>query len=82
MHNFAMRPNHCRWSLKRLTLAGHRIPVAIDRALKPAATISVNLPALAPGQYRVEWSAMSAQDGHIMKGALTFTILAAIPAVH
>jgi methionine-rich copper-binding protein CopC len=69
-------------AMLKLTLAGRKIPVAIDRTAKPAATISVRLPALTRGQYRVEWSALSPDDGHVMRGALTFTILAAVPAVH
>jgi methionine-rich copper-binding protein CopC len=43
----------------------------VDKGAKPAQTITVELPPLAPGSYTVEWSAL-AGDGHPSKGSLTF----------
>jgi methionine-rich copper-binding protein CopC len=54
---------------------GKPIPVNIDRAAVAAATVTVPLPALAPGDYEVRWNALSPSDGHVTKGSLVFTIL-------
>ena len=62
-----------------ISSAGHVVPVTIDRTAKAAATVAVPLPALEPGRYEVRWSAVSPDDGHVSKGALTFTVL---PAKH
>ena len=40
-------------------------------------SFSLALPALKPGLYRVEWTALAADDGHVTKGAFSFTIAAA-----
>jgi len=40
---------------------------------KPSAEISVALPALTPGAYVVSWRAIS-DDGHVMPGAIHFTL--------
>ena len=54
--------------------------------LKPLPTtaaqqISVPLPPLAPGAYSVSWRVLS-DDGHVMAGALHFTLAAGHPARH
>jgi len=59
----------------KLTAAGISVPVAIDRGAKPSSTVVVALPALKPGTYRVEWSAIANDDGHITKGSFSFTLL-------
>ena len=38
-----------------------------------AATFSVPLPEIAPGAYSLEWRGLSV-DGHVMKGAVTFSV--------
>lgn len=43
------------------------------RSIKPAKTRSIALPPLAPGAYRVEWRALSA-DGHPVNGKFSFTV--------
>ncbi len=62
--------------LAKLTLKGSskEIPVTLDHNAKSATTVTVTLPALAPDTYEVQWTAMAADDGHITKGTLSFTI--------
>ncbi len=50
------------------------VPVALDRGAAAAPAVSVALPPLGSGTYRVEWSAITADDGHVVKGAFSFTI--------
>jgi methionine-rich copper-binding protein CopC len=71
-----------RLAVLTLTADGKIIPVAVDRSLPPAAQISVPLPALTAGKYQVQWSALSAADGHVTKGMFSFVIAgsAAAPA--
>jgi methionine-rich copper-binding protein CopC len=54
---------------------GKPVPVIIDRVAAAATTVTVPLPALAPGDYEVRWTALSPSDGHAAKGSLVFTIL-------
>jgi methionine-rich copper-binding protein CopC len=61
----------------KLKTATSEIPVAVDHGAKAATTVVVTLPALAPGTYEVQWTAMAADDGHITKGSLSFPVLAA-----
>jgi methionine-rich copper-binding protein CopC len=65
-----------RARLARLVLKGSAttIPLALDPDAKAATTITVTLPALAPDTYEIQWTAMAADDGHITKGTLTFTV--------
>jgi copper resistance protein C len=65
--------------LARLVLvtAEHEIAIKVDLGAKPARSITVALPALTPGKYAVNWSALSPADGHVMKGSLAFTLTAA-----
>lgn len=59
----------------KLTSSGTSVPVSVDRGAKAAASVVVSLPALKPGKYQVEWSAIASDDGHITKGSFSFTIL-------
>jgi copper resistance protein C len=59
----------------KLTSSGTPVPVTVDRAAKASSAVVVALPALKPGTYLVEWSAIAADDGHITKGSFSFTIL-------
>lgn len=51
------------------------VPIEIDRSAKATSKITIALPPLAAGKYTVTWSALSPGDGHIMKGAFSFTIM-------
>lgn len=62
-----------------VTSGAKTVPVALDREAKPARTVVVRLPALESGQCEVRWSAMSPADGHVTKGALSFTIVSHPP---
>jgi len=52
------------------------VPIAVNRAAKAAAEMKVPLPLLTPGRYTVKWSA-TANDGHAVKGTLSFSVRAA-----
>ena len=61
-------------SLVRLTtIAGEVIPVPLDPKAESAAGVSVPLPPLSAGHYRIEWRAVG-DDGHIMSGGLSFSV--------
>jgi len=53
------------------------VPLTIDRHAKAATGVTVPLPALDPGTYEVQWTAMAADDGHITKGRFSFSIAVA-----
>ena len=57
-----------------LTRDGHDVPLVIDRQAAPSAAVSVALPPLAAGGYTVAWSALTLDDGHIVKGRYTFVV--------
>ena len=59
----------------KLTASGIAVPLTVDRGAKPSSAVVVPLPALKPGKYQVEWSAIAADDGHITKGSFSFTVL-------
>jgi methionine-rich copper-binding protein CopC len=59
-----------------LNTAGTVIPVTLDRSAKASSAIVVALPALKPGTYQVQWSAIARDDGHVTRGSFSFTILA------
>ncbi len=61
----------------KLSAAGVAIPLKIDRGATAAVRISIALPPLAPGIYRVEWTALAADDGHVTKGTFSFTVAGA-----
>ena len=50
------------------------IPLPLDKAAKPGQTYTVTLPALAPGTYTVQWTAVAEDDGHVTKGTFKFSI--------
>jgi methionine-rich copper-binding protein CopC len=58
----------------KLSADGKDIAVRIDRVAAAAPQVTVGLPALAPGTYRVQWSALTLDDGHVVKGAFSFVI--------
>jgi methionine-rich copper-binding protein CopC len=53
---------------------GKEIPVPLDKGAKAGQTFTLTLPALSPGHYTVQWSAMAADDGHVTKGSFSFSI--------
>ena len=70
-----------RLAVLTLTTGGKDIPITVDRSAPPAAHVSVALPALAAGQYVVQWSALSVDDGHVSKGTFAFVVVGAAAAV-
>ena len=56
-----------------LSADGRQIPVPYDRGAT-GAHVSVALPVLAPGTYQVRWSALTVDDGHVVKGSFSFVI--------
>jgi methionine-rich copper-binding protein CopC len=58
----------------KLVRDGKEIPVALDKGAKAGTTFTLTLPALTPGNYTVQWSALAADDGHVTKGSFTFSI--------
>jgi methionine-rich copper-binding protein CopC len=60
----------------KLSAGGTDIPVPFDRSAQAAPEVSVALPSLAPGTYRVQWSALTADDGHVVKGTFSFVVTA------
>lgn len=58
----------------KLLSAGKEIPIPLDKSAKPDRAFTFDLPALAPGNYAVQWSAVAADDGHVTKGSFNFTI--------
>ena len=60
----------------KLSTGGNDIPVAFDRGAAAASEVRVMLPSLAPGRYQVQWGALSTGDGHVVKGAFSFVIMA------
>jgi copper resistance protein C len=61
-------------AMLKLISRGKEIPVAFDRGAAPAAQVTVPLPALPAGPYLVQWSVLSANDGHVVKGTFSFVI--------
>jgi methionine-rich copper-binding protein CopC len=59
----------------KLTSSGSSVPVSLDRNAKASSAIVVTLPALKPGTYEVQWSAIAQDDGHVTKGSFSFTVL-------
>jgi methionine-rich copper-binding protein CopC len=64
----------------KLSADGKDIPIALDRSATsagtpPGATVTVALPALAPATYRVQWSALTVDDGHVVKGTFSFVVV-------
>ena len=63
-----------RLAMLQLTSAGHIVPITLDRGAAAAAAVTVALPVLAPGRYEVRWSALTTDDGHVVKGSYSFVI--------
>ena len=57
----------------KVSAAGKEISVPYDSGAS-AAHVAVPLPALAPGTYQVRWSALTVDDGHVVKGTFSFVI--------
>jgi methionine-rich copper-binding protein CopC len=60
-----------------LNADGKNVPVSVDRNAVPAAQITIALPVLMAGTYKVQWSALSVDDGHVSKGGFSFTVAGA-----
>jgi methionine-rich copper-binding protein CopC len=58
----------------KLVADGKSIPIPLDKTAKPSQTYTLALPALAAGNYTVQWTAVAADDGHVTKGTFTFSI--------
>jgi copper resistance protein C len=58
----------------KLLNGGKEIPIAIDRNAKASQSFSFPLPALAAGDYTVQWTAVAADDGHVTRGSFAFSI--------
>ena len=58
----------------KLLVDGKEIPVPLDKDTKPGQTFTLTLPALSPGHYTVQWTAVAADDGHVTKGSFVFSI--------
>ena len=71
-----------RLAVLTLTSGGRNIPLNVDRNAAAAPQVTIQLPPLSDGKYQVRWSALSPDDGHVTKGALSFTVIgtAASPA--
>jgi methionine-rich copper-binding protein CopC len=62
-----------RLAVLKVSSAGREIPTPFDGSLS-AAHVAVPLPALGPGTYEVRWSALTVDDGHVVKGVFAFVI--------
>jgi methionine-rich copper-binding protein CopC len=60
----------------KLARDGTEVPVPLDKGAKAGQTFTLTLPALSPGNYTVQWSAIAADDGHVTKGSFAFSIAA------
>ncbi len=60
-----------------LTVDGKAVAVTLDRSAPAAAQVTVALPTLTAGECRVQWSALSVDDGHVTKGGFSFHVAAA-----
>jgi methionine-rich copper-binding protein CopC len=58
----------------KLVGGGKEIPIAVDKNAKASPSFTFPLPALAPGSYTVQWTAVAADDGHVTKGSFAFSI--------
>jgi methionine-rich copper-binding protein CopC len=60
----------------KLTSGGKEISIPVDKNAKASPSFTFPLPALAPGSYTVQWTAVAAEDGHVTKGSFAFSITA------
>jgi methionine-rich copper-binding protein CopC len=58
----------------KLISGSKEIPIEVDKSAKAGPSFTYPLPALAPGSYTVQWTAMAVDDGHVTKGSFVFTI--------
>jgi len=58
----------------KLSVEGKDVPLTLDRGAAAAPQVTVALPALASGTYQVQWSALTADDGHVVKGSFSFVV--------
>lgn len=58
----------------KLIGGGKEIPISVDKNAKASPSFTFPLPALAPGSYTVQWTAVAADDGHVTKGSFAFSI--------
>ena len=58
----------------KLVGGGKEIPITVDKNAKAGPSFTFPLPALAPGSYTVQWTAVAADDGHVTKGSFVFSI--------
>jgi copper resistance protein C len=63
-----------RIAMLKLSSGGKEIPLTLDRGAPAGAKVSVPLPALGAGTYQVDWSALTVDDGHVVKGSFSFTV--------
>jgi methionine-rich copper-binding protein CopC len=63
-----------RLAVLTLSTGGREIPLTLDRSAPAAPQVRVPLPPLVAGKYQVQWSALSPDDGHVVKGSYSFTI--------
>ena len=61
----------------KLSADGKDIPIDLDRGAAASTKVTVALPALAPATYRVQWSALTVDDGHVVKGTFSFVVAGA-----
>jgi methionine-rich copper-binding protein CopC len=61
----------------KLSADGKDVPIAWDQGAAPAAKVTIGLPPLVPASYRVQWSALTVDDGHVVKGTFSFVITGA-----
>jgi copper resistance protein C len=66
-------------AMLKLSISGKEVPLVIDHSAKASSSITIPLPALQPGSYLVEWSALAADDGHVTRGQFAFSVIAASP---
>jgi hypothetical protein len=57
----------------KVSSAGKDIAVPYDSGASES-HVAVPLPALAAGTYQVRWSALTVDDGHVVKGSFSFVI--------
>lgn len=60
----------------KLSADGVSVPLHFASDAKATDHFTIALPTLKPGSYRVEWTALAADDGHVTKGAFSFAIVA------
>ena len=64
----------------KLLHSGKEISVSVDKSAPAAKSMMIPVTGLTPGTYEVHWTAIATDDGHVTKGAFSFTIAGAPPA--